>query len=110
MRIASARRRRTWSSRPSRPGRTGLRPPSAFYFPGGLQFPRSPDLGLRAQARPGGGGRYDLTLRTERFAQSVRIEARGYQADDNYFHLEPGGERTVALSPVVMRTRRWPGP
>ena len=75
-------------------------PASAFYFPGGLRFPRSPDLGLRAEARAWGGGRYGLTLRTERFAQSVRIEARGYEAADNYFHLEPGGERTVALSPV----------
>ena len=81
-------------------GPDGGQPPSAFYFPGGLRFPQSPDLGLRAEARAGGGGGYELTLRTERFAQSVRIEARGYEADDNYFHLEPGGERTVTLSPV----------
>ena len=80
--------------------KSGPPSPSAFYFPAGLSFPRSADLGLQAQARPCGDGRYTLTVRAARFAQAVSIQTRGYQADDNYFHLEPGGEHTVLLTPA----------
>lgn len=73
--------------------------PGAFYFPTGLAFPKSADLGLHTEAVRQGDGRAALTVTTERFAQSVHIEASGWRADDNYFHLEPGGTRTVFLSP-----------
>lgn len=84
---------------------TGLSLPRAFHFPTGLSFPKSADLGLHAQASSCGGGRYELAVRAARFAQAVRIDTRGYQADDNYFHLEPGGERTVILSPTPSTTK-----
>ena len=73
--------------------------PCAFYFPAGLAFSKLPDLGLQAQAALRDDGRADLTVTAERFAQSVQIEAPGWQAEDNYFHLEPGGRCTVFLSP-----------
>ncbi len=72
---------------------------SAFYFPTGLAFPKSADLGLHASVVRQGDGRAGLTVTTGRFAQSVHIEASGWRADDNFFHLEPGGTRTVLLSP-----------
>ena len=73
--------------------------PGAFYFPTGLAFPKSADLGLRVEAVRQGEDRAALTVTAERFAQSVHIDASGWRADDNYFHLEPGGTRTVCLSP-----------
>ncbi len=73
--------------------------PGAFYFPSGLSFPQSADLGLHAEAVRREDGRAALTVTTRRFAQSVHVEASGWRADDNYFHLEPGGTRTVLLSP-----------
>ena len=73
--------------------------PPAFYFPGGLSFPKLLDLGLKARAVRRIDDCYDLTVTTERFAQSVHVEVIGWRPSDNYFHLEPGGTRTVLLSP-----------
>ena len=74
--------------------------PRAFYFPTGIAFPQTSDLGLQAQACPRGDGGYDLTVRAERFAQAVAITAKGYSPSDNYFHLEPGHPYTVFLTPT----------
>jgi beta-mannosidase len=76
---------------------TGSRLGEAFHFPGGLPSGRELDLGLAASARPHPDGGYALTVSTPRFAQSVAIEAAGFRPEDNYFHLEPEGERTVRL-------------
>lgn len=86
-----------------------IKPSQAFHFPNGLRFPQSADIGLQAQAQPIGGGRYALTVQAARFAQAVQIDVRGYQADDNYFHLEPGGRRTVALTPVGAAGKAFSG-
>jgi beta-mannosidase len=72
----------------------------AFHFPTGLPRVRELDLGLVATARPGADGSFALSLRTRRFAQSVVVEAEGFAADDAWFHLPPGGERTLLLVPV----------
>jgi beta-mannosidase len=71
----------------------------AFHFPRGHRFEPQRDLGLSADVRPGGNGEQLLSLRTQRFAQAVAIDACGYIPDDNYFHIEPWGERTVVLRP-----------
>jgi beta-mannosidase len=70
----------------------------AFHFPLGLPSARELDLGLVATARAATDGTFELTLRTRRFAQSVVVEAEGFTADDAWFHLPPGGERTLTLS------------
>jgi beta-mannosidase len=69
----------------------------AFHFPVGLPSGRELDLGLTAVAHPDPGGGYVLTVRSPRFAQSVAIDADQLRPEDNYFHLEPQGERTVRL-------------
>lgn len=69
----------------------------AFYFPLGLPSQQD-DVGLQAMATKERDGGYLLTLSTERFAQAVAIEAGDFLPNDNYFHMEPGGERTVRLS------------
>jgi beta-mannosidase len=71
----------------------------AFHFPLGHAFALEHGLGIRACARPAADGAYLLTVKTQRFAQAVAIETAGYVPRDNYFHLEPGGQRDILLSP-----------
>ncbi|MDB4969833.1 MAG: beta-mannosidase [Myxococcales bacterium] len=71
----------------------------AFHFPLGLSAARELDVGLSAEARLDGDGAL-VTLRTRRFAQSIAVDAEGFEPDDAYFHLPPGGERTLRLRRV----------
>jgi beta-mannosidase len=71
----------------------------AFYFPQGLPSARDSDIGLSAQATLCSDGTYKVHVKTERFAQSVAIRAHHFVPEDNYFHLQPGGEKTVVLYP-----------
>jgi len=71
----------------------------AFHFPLGLPSARERDVGLRAEARPDADGAA-LAVGARRFAQSIAIDAEGFEPDDAYFHLAPGEERTVRLRRV----------
>lgn len=71
----------------------------AFHLPLGLAHDPSCEVGLAACARARRDGSFELTVSAERFAQSVRIEARGYQASDNYFHLAPRESHRLVLTP-----------
>lgn len=79
----------------------------AFYFPHGLPNTREQAIGLQAQAIPQDDGSYQLHVKTEQFAQTVAINAGGYQPDENYFHLRPGGEKTVRLVPLGGKSSFW---
>ncbi|HEY8038813.1 MAG TPA: hypothetical protein VIF15_03435 [Polyangiaceae bacterium] len=82
-------------------GRDGSPLGQAFHFPLGHGFARERDLGLEAHADPAGdGGVHVLTVRTKRFAQAVALDVPGYVPDDDYVHLEPGGQRQITLRPV----------
>lgn len=70
----------------------------AFHFPLGLGRPRDAALGLSARLHTLAGGALELELRTQRFAQSVCIEAAGVLPEDNYVHLAPGSQRRIRLS------------
>jgi beta-mannosidase len=72
----------------------------AFFFPLGHAFAREHDLGIQASAHPAAGGAHLLQVKTERFAQAVAVDVRGYVACDNYFHLEPGAQRDILLRPL----------
>ncbi len=67
----------------------------AFHFPLGRGHARHA-LGLEA-AFAEDGPVPTLTVRTRRFAQSVRIACEGWQPDDNWFHLAPGLTRRIVL-------------
>lgn len=69
----------------------------AFHFPEGLPNRRELDVGLTATAKARGEGTFELTVKTRRFAQSVVALADGFEADDAWFHLPPGGERSLLL-------------
>jgi beta-mannosidase len=68
----------------------------AFHVVGGLQASREYDIGLSATAIAQ-GDTYEVRIATRRFAQSVWIESEGFSAQDAYFHLAPGSEKTVSL-------------
>jgi beta-mannosidase len=74
----------------------------AFHFPVGLPRARELEVGLSAEARavPEVEGAFTLLVKTRRFAQSIVVEAEGFVADDAWFHLAPGGERTLRLRRV----------
>lgn len=42
---------------------------------------------------------YAVTLQSDRFLQYVRLSAKGYLPDDNYFHLCPRRKKSVRFSP-----------
>ena len=68
-----------------------------FHFPLGRGFAQRPGLGLAATLAADGPDAWRLTVRCPRFAQAVAIDAPGFAVDHNYFHLAPGGEKTVRL-------------
>ena len=57
------------------------------------------DPGLSATARRLPDGAYEVTVRAERFAQAVAVDAPGWTADDSYFHLAPRVAHTLRLRP-----------
>jgi len=69
----------------------------AFHFPGGLRSFSPCELGLEATLCEIEAGKYAVTVHTRRFALSVSVTVDGCVPDDDYFHLPPGGEKTVTL-------------
>jgi beta-mannosidase len=69
----------------------------AVAFPGGMALPMEGDLGLLGAAKVNDVGDMQVRISTRRFAQAVHIEWDGYVADDAYFHLAPGEQRTLIL-------------
>jgi len=81
-------------------GPPGDPPLQAFHLPyPHLHVAPHPACMLAAQARPWREepGRYALTVRSKAFARSVHIDAPGYMADMQYFHLAPDAELTLNL-------------
>lgn len=71
----------------------------AFHLPVGPGRPQEPDIGLEAHASLAGDD-WQLTVRARRFAQWVALEVPGFAPDDSWFHVAPGGERTITLRPL----------
>lgn len=79
---------------------TGAVLADAFHFPLG-RGATGPTKTLEAGLLRGEHGVWHLQLTAARLAQSIRIVAPGYRPDDNYMHLAPGLDRTVALRPLA---------
>ena len=77
----------------------------AFQFDPRRHADARTDLGMTATAVPGGDGGFEVSIATRRFAQSVKIDAEGFTATDDYFHLAPGAVRKVTLRPAGGKTR-----
>jgi beta-mannosidase len=78
----------------------------AFRFPAGRPLEResAERLGLAARARALPDGTVRLTLSSRRLAYGVEIHTPGFLPSDDGFSIEPGGERTVLLSPRELDT------
>lgn len=57
------------------------------------------ELGLRAHASVAGDGALAIRIAAKRLVRGVRLEAPGFEAEDNSFDLEPARERTVVARP-----------
>jgi len=69
----------------------------AFHFPRGRAAAMTP-AALSATLRQDAAG-WMLDLSADRFTQSLAIEAEGFLPSDNWFHLAPGGVKTIRLVP-----------
>ncbi|MFN8581529.1 MAG: hypothetical protein U0163_11205 [Gemmatimonadaceae bacterium] len=69
----------------------------AFHFVHGLPHAKQATVGLTATARQQPDGCYLVDVRAEQFAQSVRIFAPGWRANDSYFHMAPRTNHRVRL-------------
>lgn len=78
----------------------------AFHFPAGrpLTVERGDRLGLTATAEPDEGGAIRLLVASRRLAYGVRIHVPGFATSDDAFSVEPGGTRTVTLTPLTPAT------
>ena len=72
----------------------------AFWFPLGMPAAREAEVGLAVAVHAGADGTRLLDIGTRRFAQSIAIDAPGFVADDEGFHLAPGQTRRVLLRPL----------
>jgi beta-mannosidase len=75
-----------------------------IHLPLGLSRPVESEIGLGATAMPDDArpGWWTVSVTTGRFAQSVALDVDGYVPSDSWFHLAPGGTRSLTLRP-------WPG-
>ena len=83
---------------------TGERIADAFHFPLGLPSGRQHSIALSAEAERRVDGSVAVTVRAEEFAQYVEIDAGRAVPDDNYFHIAPGGVRTVIFAPNAAKS------
>jgi beta-mannosidase len=67
-----------------------------FHFPQGLPNVIGMDVGLSAAATPAGEA-WHLNIQCKGFAQSVNVQAPGFVADDQYFHMAPNTRRMLTL-------------
>ena len=54
-------------------------------------------IALEGTAENIGETRYRVTLHADCFVQGVRVQAKGFLPDDNYFHVLPNREKTVTF-------------
>ena len=59
-----------------------------------------PSEAIKVEGVAMGDGSFCITLESDRFLHAVRLSAKGYLPDDNYFHLPPMRLKTVRFSPV----------
>ncbi len=75
---------------------SGVLVSDVVYLPRGQVRAQAPDIGLTAHARLD-GDEWIIDIASERVAQWIAIDVAGYLAVDSWFHLPPGGSRSVRL-------------
>ena len=72
----------------------------AFYFTRRRQPANLRGVTLNAEARSISATKCQVTLSSDCFLYGVRLGAKGYLPDDNYFHLPPSRQKVVTFSAV----------
>lgn len=67
------------------------------YLVGGCAVPVERAVGLTAVARQSATGQWCVDIGTDGAAQYVSLDLRGFEPADSWFHLPPGGTRTVPV-------------
>ena len=78
-------------------GADGSQLGQAFHFPAGMPCAREEDIGLAASVKMIDGQTAEVTVGTRRFAFGVHFDIPGFEAEDEHFHLAPGGQARVVL-------------
>jgi beta-mannosidase len=81
----------------------------AYYFPTRREPAFAPEQSLTAEAERQPDGSWQLSLHGERFLHHVAIDAKGFRADDNYFHLPPLRPKILRLTPTSANTGKLNG-
>lgn len=81
----------------------------SFMFAESFSLPTTHDAIVTAVAEPIDDNRMQLTIRSDRFLQFVRICTNNYLAEDNYFHICPGDTKVVNLKKHIASDRRFKG-
>ncbi|MFL5579965.1 MAG: glycoside hydrolase family 2 protein [Gemmatimonadaceae bacterium] len=76
-----------------------------FHFPVGHDLPRLVGASIVATARWDHAGTVLATISSDHFLQAVAVECDGFAPSDNHFHLAPGREKPIVLTPVDRRRR-----
>jgi len=74
---------------------------SAAYLPDGPGRPVQAEVGLQATLRQVDEQAWSLSVSSRRFAQFVAVDVPGFRPGDSWFHLEPGGSRSIDLHRVT---------
>jgi beta-mannosidase len=78
--------------------KTGATLGRAFHFPRGLRDERASDLGIEARAERIDENAWRLTVGAKKTAWAVAVDARGFVADDDFFHVAPGDTCSTVLT------------
>jgi beta-mannosidase len=76
---------------------------TSHHLPMGLGHALQDDIILNAVAHPLANGLYELRVEPSGLALFVCIAVDGFLPADNYFHIPPGGARTVVLTPLELK-------
>jgi beta-mannosidase len=80
-----------------------------FWFPDLGEIARAGRHAVTAAARPVGDDAYDVTIESDSFLYAVRVDADGFQPDDNYFCLMPDREKVIRLQRTTASARGFGG-
>jgi beta-mannosidase len=74
----------------------------SFRFPAGRTTQKTPiaDLSITAESKVPPSGAIEILLHSRRLVWGTRVVAPGFQPDDAWFGIEPGGQRRVVLTPL----------
>jgi beta-mannosidase len=73
----------------------------SFRFPAGRATQKhcAADVGITAESKILACGAIEIVLRSQRLVWGARVAAPGFEADEAWFGIEPGGQRRLVLTP-----------